>query len=173
MKLKSFNYVASKNATVLILGSMPGVESLLQQEYYAHSRNIFWNIMEQMFGIDKTLPYLERLTELKKNRIALWDVVWQCKRKGSLDSNIDITSTEPNDFVTFFKTFSNIHTVFFNGKKAEDLFRRFVLKKRLLTDVSLTYCSLPSTSPANASISREVKFERWMIVKTQILSASL
>ena len=169
MKLKSFNYAASKNATAVILGSMPGVESLLQQQYYAHPRNMFWDIMEQMFGIDKSLPYLKRLTELKHNRIALWDVVYQCRRKGSLDSNIEISSTEPNDFVSFFKAYSNIHTVFFNGKKAEDLFSRFVLRKQLLTDITLNYYTLPSTSPANASIPKKVKLERWMVVKTQLI----
>ena len=172
MKLKSFNYVSSENAVVLILGSMPGRESLRQQQYYAHSMNMFWDIMGQMFDFDKTLPYQERLTKLKLNRIALWDVVSECRRIGSLDSNIDITSTSANDFVSFFQHYSNIRNVFFNGKKAEDLFKRFVLKKGLLKHVNLTYYYLPSTSPANASILREVKLERWMKVKTQILSVS-
>jgi len=166
--LKSFNYVASENAVILILGSMPGEESLRRRQYYAHPRNLFWDIMGQMFDIDKTLPYLERLTKLKQNRIALWDVVSQCRRKGSLDSNIDITSTEPNDFVSFFQSHRNIHTVFFNGRKAEELFHRFVLKKQLLEYVSLNYCLLPSTSPANASISRKIKLERWMKIREYI-----
>jgi double-stranded uracil-DNA glycosylase len=173
MKLKSFNYVSSENAVVLILGSMPGKESLLQQQYYAHPRNLFWDIMEQMLGINKSLPYQERLTKLKQNRIALWDVVSECRRKGSLDSNIDITSASANDFVSFFQHYNNIRNVFFNGKKAENLFKYFVLKKGLLEHVNLTYYYLPSTSPANASISREVKLEQWMKVKTQILSVSL
>ncbi len=163
--LKSFNYVASEDAVVLILGSMPGVESLLQQEYYAHPRNLFWNIMEQMFGLDKNLPYQERLAILKQNKIALWDVVYQCRRKGSLDSHIEIHSTEPNDFVSFFQTYRNIHTVFFNGKKAYELFNRFILKKRLLLHLNLNFYQLPSTSPANASISKKIKLEQWIKVK--------
>ena len=170
---KSFNYVASENAVVLILGSMPGVLSLKQQQYYAHPKNLFWDIMSQMFGFDKSMPYQERLAELKHNRIALWDVVSECRRKGSLDSNIDIKSTEPNDLVSFFQNYSNIQTIFFNGKKAEELFRRFFLKKGLLFSSNLNYCSLPSTSPANASIPKEIKIERWMKVKTLTESSIL
>ena len=120
--LKSFNYIASESAVILILGSMPGEESLQRQQYYAHPRNLFWDIMGQMYDFDKNLPYHERLTQLKHNGIALWDVLSKCRRKGSLDSNIDISSTEPNDFGEFFQTYSNISLSFLTGERPKSYF---------------------------------------------------
>ncbi len=160
-KIKSFSYSASKDAKILILGSMPGEESLRQQQYYAHPRNLFWEFMGDMFGFDKSIPYSMRLEKLKQNKIALWDVVYQCKRPGSLDSEIKISTTEPNDFVSFFEKYKGIKTVFFNGKKAEALFKRFIIKKNLLINYNLSFYQLPSTSPANASITREIKIKEW------------
>ena len=161
--LKSFKYVASKNAIILILGSMPSKESLFQNQYYAHPKNLFWEAMGQMFGFNKSLPYHERLASLQQNKIALWDVVYQCKRKGSLDANI--TSVKVNDFSSFSQNHPNIKTLFFNGKKAEELYKRFVIKEQSLGFVDLDYYLLPSTSPANASIAKAEKINRWLKVK--------
>ena len=47
-KLEGFQPISSKNARVLILGSMPGERSLEVGQYYAHSRNAFWKIMEEI-----------------------------------------------------------------------------------------------------------------------------
>jgi len=120
--LKSFNYIASESAVILILGSMPGEESLQRQQYYAHPRNLFWDIMGQMYDFDKNLPYHERLTQLKHNGIALWDVLSKCRRKGSLDSNIDISSTEPNDFGEFFQTTVTFTLSFLTGERPKSYF---------------------------------------------------
>jgi len=163
--LKGFEYMASTDSRVLILGSMPGVESLKKVQYYAHPRNLFWTIMSDMFGFNIDLPYVERLGKLEKYKIALWDVVHQCRRKGSLDSNIEINSLEANDFCAFFKEFQQIHTVLFNGRKSEELYKRFVLKDKLINIPELEYYCLPSTSPANASIPKERKVKEWSIVK--------
>ena len=166
--LKSFNYVASESALILILGSMPGIESLNQQQYYAHPRNLFWEFMGEMFDFDEALPYQDRLNLLKHNKIALWDVVSECRRKGSLDSNIDISSTEVNDFSLFFKRYTRIHAVFFNGRKSEELFNRFVIKPLPPLPISLNYYSIPSSSPANASMNKQIKFEKWLQIKETI-----
>jgi hypothetical protein len=44
MMVSSFPWVGDKHSKLIILGSMPGVESLRKQQYYAHPRNQFWNI---------------------------------------------------------------------------------------------------------------------------------
>ena len=82
---------------------MPGAESLRQQQYYAYKHNAFWPIMCKLFNAKKDLNYKQRKQLLIDNNIALWDVLKSCYREGSLDSNIDHETIEPNDFKTFFK----------------------------------------------------------------------
>jgi TDG/mug DNA glycosylase family protein len=160
-RIQSFPFSADSRSTLLILGSMPGVESLNQQQYYAHPRNLFWDFMGELFEAGRELPYEERLAILRENDIALWDVAHSCRRKGSLDSNI--TDVEANDFSLLFKTAPDIHTIFFNGQKAAALFQKLVAPQ-LNRDVTLN--TLPSTSPANASITRTEKFRAWKTVQT-------
>ena len=124
-KIQSFPFSADRNARVLILGSMPGAESLRQQQYYAHPRNLFWDLMGDLFGAGRNLPYEKRLAVLRKTGVALWDVAHSCRRKGSLDSNM--TDVAANDFASLFAATPRIHTVFFNGQTAAALFRKLVL----------------------------------------------
>lgn len=161
MYIRSFNYIADKNAEILILGSMPGKESLLQQQYYAHPKNIFWDIMSTIFEFDKNLPYKKHLEKLKENKLALWDVIFECKRIGTADSNI--SEVKPNDFKSFFKKQKQIHSIFFNGKKAEELFRKLVLPN-LVFNKQLHI--LPSTSPANATLTKEAKLKQWLKIRS-------
>ena len=147
---------------------MPGVESLNQQQYYAHPRNCFWYIMSTLFGFELDTNYQHRTAALRKNRIALWDVLNQCIRKGSLDTAIEQDSIIRNDFVTFFKQHTTIKYVFFNGQKAEKEFRRFVLPELEKTFPDLHYQVLPSTSPAMASLNRDQKLNIWQQVKDRL-----
>ena len=63
---------------LLLLGSMPGSASLLEQRYYAHPRNLFWPFMQQLFGIPVELGYQQRCQLLTEQGIALWDVIAHC-----------------------------------------------------------------------------------------------
>lgn len=152
-------YVADADARILILGSIPSQASLAAQQYYAHPRNLFWDFIEALFGIKRLLPYKSRLAELKKHKIALWDVIEQCERNGSLDTAIDSASIVGNDLPLFLEQFQQIEHICFNGRKAETTFCRQVLP--LLGDAALQYHCLPSTSPANAALSYEEKLSRW------------
>lgn len=138
---------------------MPGGESLRQQQYYAHPRNSFWRIMEELLGIPVNLPYEARLAELLKRGVALWDSAHSCVRPGSLDSNI--RDAVANNFESLFAEYIGIRKVFFNGRAAENLFRRHTKGMAL---PELEYIPLPSTSPANAGMSYEQKLEAWMLV---------
>ncbi|HEY8084366.1 MAG TPA: DNA-deoxyinosine glycosylase [Methylophilaceae bacterium] len=161
--VQSFPPVARLDARILILGSMPGKASLAANQYYAHPHNLFWPFMQQLLGIDRTADYQERLVTLHSHGIALWDVLKECFRTSSLDGDIVETSIIPNDFATFFAQHQQIHRIFFNGEKAEKAFRRYVfpglpdMEGKLLT-------RLPSTSPANASISRAHKLQSWQAI---------
>ncbi len=160
----SFPPIASPDAKILILGSMPGQASLDAQQYYAHPRNLFWPIMSRLLGFDVTLPYAERAIRLQQSGVAVWDVLQSCLREGSLDSNIK--DEEPNDFSVFLKNHSHIHTIFFNGEKAATSFkRRVVVTPKINT---LTLIRLPSTSPANASQTQAMKQDAWQQVVTAL-----
>lgn len=161
-KIQSFPFSSNRAARVLILGSMPGVESLRQQQYYAHPRNLFWELMGELFGAGRDLPYEERMAVLRNNGIALWDVAHTCRREGSLDSNM--VEVVPNDFAELFAAAPQIHTVFFNGQKAAQLFRKLV-QPNLQQEPELI--TLPSTSPANASVSAETKRKEWGQIKSK------
>lgn len=157
----SFTYSAAPDSRVLILGSMPGKESLKQQEYYAHPQNSFWYIMDKLFNAGRDLPYPERLKKLLKYKVALWDVAGQCIREGSLDSRIIHDSVVPNDFVALFEVCPEIRQVFFNGAKAEELYKKRVLKDLPEKYAYLQYQRLPSTSPAHAAMTKEEKLKQW------------
>jgi len=152
-----FPPAANTNATTLILGSMPGKESLRQNQYYAHPQNAFWKIMSELVGAYPNLPYAQRLTLLKSSGIALWDVLATCEREGSLDA--DIKSETANNFTVFFARHPHISKVCFNGSKAEQSFRKFVLGKQVLPQ--LEFQRLPSTSPAHAGVRYADKLQAW------------
>ncbi len=166
--IHSFPPVSDALARVLILGSMPGEESLRADQYYAHPRNAFWKLMGDLFDAGPELPYIQRKRQLKKSGIALWDVLASCLRKGSLDSAIAADSIEPNDFQTFFADHRNIRQVFFNGAKAEHSFQRHVIPG--LPALPLQFTRLPSTSPAHAARSYAQKLAAWRIIKNQLNS---
>jgi TDG/mug DNA glycosylase family protein len=83
-----------------------------------------------------------------------------CTRTSSLDSDIDDSSIVVNEFDEFLPAHPAIRTVCFNGAKAEQVYRRYVLPE--LPEIGdVTYHRLPSTSPANAAIPPERKLECW------------
>ena len=159
---QGFAPVAGPDAHILILGSMPGVASLEADQYYAFQRNVFWKIMGDLFAAGPELDYRLRLQKLITNHIALWDVIEACHRPGSLDSAISEDGMATNDFDGFFTRHPNITHVYFNGRKAADLFKKKVVPA--LTG-HYEYLTLPSTSPAHAAKSYAVKLEAWSVLK--------
>lgn len=163
--MKGFLPIANEKATILILGSMPGEESLKKKEYYGNPRNAFWKIMARLFVFENVAGYEERVIVLKNNHIALWDVMQACERQGSLDSAIVDSSIVANDFASFYRHHPNIRHVFFNGAKAEKEYRKRVLPKLPAKAKEIEYSRLPSTSPAMASLSFDKKLLAWADVK--------
>jgi hypoxanthine-DNA glycosylase len=160
-KITGFPPVASPAATALVLGSMPSVASLDKLEYYGNSQNSFWRIMGDCFSAGPDLPYPERCERLAAAGIAVWDVLDSCVRPGSLDSDIDMRTAEVNDLLTFLSEHQDIRHVFFNGKKAEQIFQQRLGKQIEISFPQLAYMSLPSTSPAMASLTYSAKLEHW------------
>jgi TDG/mug DNA glycosylase family protein len=159
-----FPPIAARNATTLILGSLPGRKSLQMQQYYAHPQNAFWKIVARVFEAEPTLPYARRVRLLKEHQIALWDVLAAAERPGSLDSDIVTGTAAVNDFGQFFRTHQEIRRVFFNGRKAEQLYQRRVLPTLGVAFQHIEYRCLPSTSPAHAGMSFAAKLAQWKVI---------
>lgn len=156
---------ARPDATRLILGSLPGRKSLQMQQYYAHPQNSFWKIVSHLFGAASPLPYKRRVQILTDHQIALWDVLAAAERPGSLDSSIVHASARTNDFAAFLRAHPQIRRVYFNGRKAEELYRRFVLPQLDTDFEELRYECLPSTSPAHAGMTFARKLEIWTRIR--------
>jgi TDG/mug DNA glycosylase family protein len=164
-----FPPVAGGKPKALILGSMPGVESLRKGQYYAHPRNSFWFILGRLFKFDPAINYGKRKEILKSNHIALWDVLMACEREGSLDSSIIDASLVENDFLSFYAKYQTIRYVFFNGARAEKEYKKRVLPVVQRKHPGIKYIRLPSTSPAMASLTKEEKLSQWSVILKRIL----
>ncbi|GHA11642.1 DNA-deoxyinosine glycosylase [Arenicella chitinivorans] len=158
--MSGFSPIVGGMPRILILGSMPGVKSLDAVEYYAHPQNAFWWIMSQLFGLNLTADYHQRCQGLIGAGVAVWDVLYDCERPGSLDSNIVRGTEQVNDFADFFSAWPSIDVVGFNGQMAEKLFVRHCQQIRTRAS-ALRFVTLPSTSPANARQDRAAKLARW------------
>ena len=158
---KSFRPSVDNLSRILVLGSMPGVKSLEEQQYYAHPQNRFWKVMGVVCDCKDlyALNYPQKMAILLKNNIALWDTIKTCRRNGSLDS--DIIDEVPNNLAEFLKKYPNIKRICLNGNKSYSAFKKY------FPDLLEKYdcIRLPSTSPANARYSLEKLVKEWSIIK--------
>jgi len=154
-----FAPLARGDARVLILGSLPGQRSLREHEYYAHPQNAFWSIMRDLLAAEGS--YEQRCDALLANGIALWDVLAESVRPGSMDSDIDMDTARPNDFDSLLRKCPRIERVCFNGQKAAQMFAKFVGPQSLADAIALL--TLPSTSPAYAAMPYEEKLVHWRV----------
>ena len=148
--------VFDKDSRILILGSFPSVKSREEGFFYGHPQNRFWRVTAQVFGEKTPMSVDEKKSFLLRNHISLWDVIGSCEIDGSSDASI--RNVTVNDLSVILET-ADIQAVFLNGKKAEQLY-----KKYLLPVVKRDAVCLPSTSPANASWSLEKLVEAWKII---------
>ncbi len=152
-RISSFPPIINANSKILILGSIPGVKSLEKQQYYGHPQNKFWKIIFHLFNEDFTEDYIQKINILKKHRIALWDVIDSCERKGSLDS--EIKNEEANQIPELLQKYPNIQAIFCNGGKSYKNLQKMLGKTSIIP-----FYLLPSTSPLH-TISFEKKLESW------------
>ena len=147
----------STDARLLILGSLPGEASLAAQRYYAHPTNQFWRLLGSAIGEDLgTMAYEARLQRLADREIALWDVVAEARRAGSLDGAIRAAS--PNQLAEYVATHPRLQAVVFNGKTAAAIGRRALGRHS-----GLTFIDLPSSSAA-LTLPFAAKAEAWRAI---------
>jgi TDG/mug DNA glycosylase family protein len=143
---------------VLVLGTLPGEESLRRVEYYAHPRNLFWPIVFALFGETRAAEYEARIRFVGDRRIALWDVCAMAERRASLDS--EIRRETPNPIHDLLDAHPDIRAVAFNGGGARRLYDRHFTRRP-----DLNYLHMPSTSPAHASLDFAAKLARWQALR--------
>lgn len=141
---------------LLVLGSLPGDESLRRGEYYAHPTNAFWWLIGEVIGEALVgQPYAARLARLRAHHIGLWDVIEHAERPGSLDAAIRLAS--PRDLAGFARTLPALRAIAFNGGTSARTGRR-----QMAGVQGYALIDLPSSSAAYAGRSREAKREIWL-----------
>jgi hypoxanthine-DNA glycosylase len=163
VSIHSFPPIASATSRILILGTMPGKVSLRERRYYAHPQNAFWRIMGEVLGFNPASAYDARVAAVRSGGIAIWDVLRSCRRPSSLDSAIEAASVVPNDFAGFLAEHPQIRRICFNGAAAEALYMKHV-RPGLAASADIRHVRLPSTSPANASLSLSEKMRAWRVI---------
>ena len=152
---QSFKPIINMDTEILILGSLPSKKSLELGQYYGHPRNRFWKILASLKDAEVPGTYKEKVMFLHKFHIGVWDVIQTALRKGSLDTNI--RREMPNDIYGVLNKFRAIRVIGFNGKKAEKIFYKYFDEYP-----NIKYLYLPSSSPANMSISYKEICAKWL-----------
>lgn len=166
--ITGFEPIAVPDATVLILGTLPSVLSLEKHEYYGNPQNAFWRVMGELFDAGPELPYADRSQRLGRRGIAIWDVLQSAARRGSMDTAIEFDSATPNDFRAFYDAHPKLELVCFNGKKAAELYERLVVRQgkgSIVPADNKAMRTLPSTSPAHASMTFAEKVRHWSVIR--------
>ena len=135
--------IVDRRTRILVLGSLPGEQSLARQEYYGNPQNRFWRLMSEVIGLDLVpLDYRSRLQALLAGGIGLWDVIAEARREGSLDSRI--RERADNNLLGLIAGLPALETIAFNGGTASRL------GMKVLGQHAQRYRTvpLPSSSPA-------------------------
>lgn len=159
--LSGLHAQVNADCRVLVLGSMPGAASLASGQYYAHPRNRFWPLMAQLCGIDAAADYPARLRALQQAGVGVWDVIGQCRRRGSLDAHIVRGSEVPNALPQLLQTLPALRLVACNGAAAFQAWQRFIAPQ---VERAVPVRALPSTSPANAAFTLPRLRAQWQAV---------
>ena len=165
---RGFAPLVGTRVRLVILGSLPGRASLAARQYYAQPRNAFWPLMGELFGAGPQLAYPARVAVLTARGIAVWDVCAAARREGSLDAAIDRDSVRVNDFGGFFAAHPGVEQLVFNGQAAAELYRRRVLPALAAPWAALPARTLPSTSPAHATLPFAEKLRRWRSIAERV-----
>jgi TDG/mug DNA glycosylase family protein len=156
----SFAPVVDARTRVVILGSLPGAQSLAAGRYYAHPQNGFWRLTGSVIGVDLvSLDYADRLAALLGAGIGTWDVIATARRSGSLDGAI--RDVEGNDLAALVGSLPDLRLIAFNGQKAAEIGKRLICP-------GTRHLTLPSSSPAH-TMSFEMKAAAWTALRLDLV----
>lgn len=152
----TFASVYDAASSILILGTLPSVQSRAHNFYYGHPQNRFWKLIARLTDSAVPITIEEKQNLLLANHIAVWDVILACDIIGSSDSSI--RNVVPTDLSCILNT-ADIRQIYANGATAARLYQRYQAKT-----TGRDIITLPSTSPANAAFSLEKLYEKWQII---------
>lgn len=155
----SFAPIIDYRSKIIIVGSLPGEQSLKKQQYYGNPNNFFWRIIYALFDEPFEEDYVQRCEFIKNHGIALWDAAYSATNINSLDSNI--RDEVPNDFEILFKEYPGIRYIIFNGAKAENIYKKYY------GHLDMPSIRLCSTSPIPTKYAKNFndRLNAWRIVK--------
>jgi len=155
LRKSSFAPFVVPDTRLLVLGTLPGEESLRTQRYYAHPRNLFWHLIGTAIGRDIVpLDYQDRVAALRAAHVGLWDTIASARRAGSLDAAI--REVEHNPLAELVAGLPELRAVAFNGATSARI------GTRLLADAKVELVALPSSSPAHAAMKLADKERLWL-----------
>ncbi len=144
--------IYDQNSKILFVGTVASIKSREFGFPYSSPHNRFWKVLEIIFN--------EKITNHKKfllkHNIALWDSIKSCEIISSSDASIKNIKVNELWIIT---DKCNIKAVFTNGRKAYEIYQKYIYPK---TKIEATY--LPSTSPAYASKRLEDLVEDYKII---------
>lgn len=133
------------------------MKSREQGFFYGHPQNRFWRVLAAVYGNEVPQTVEEKKEFLLRNGVAVWDVIASCEIQGSADSSIkDVVPTDLSGILVQ----APVRRIYVNGKKAEQLYRKYHAKQTGIEAVCL-----PSTSPANAAWGMERLVEAWRVIR--------
>lgn len=135
------------NSKILILGTIPSVQSRKVGFYYCHPQNRFWKVLACLYQEEVPNTIEGKKALLSKHHIALWDVLASCTIDGSSDQSI--RNPICND-LSFLLNKGSIEQIYATGKKAYELYQKYCYPNTKIEAILL-----PSTSPANAAYTLE------------------
>ena len=146
-----FEPLLCDNPRIVILGTLPGQESLRENEYYYSNSNRIWKVLCLLKNEPTPTNYNEKKQLLAKYHIALWDYYESAIRIGSCDNKI--SDARPVDICGFLSNHPTINTIAINGfgkyKKFGNKIRKKV--KKVFPNNQIRVLRMPETSGVNAN----------------------
>lgn len=160
---KEFDGRWGNDIKTVIVGTMPGQESIDGGFYYLSNRNSFWKIMDGVnlngFSFTEAVQnkdYNAVIQALKNEGIALYDVLSACDRGGTSSDKKIKNPTRNENLAELLKTNPEIKVIF-NGRTAQKLFKK--LFKKLIGNRG-NYIVVGSSSNANSKRVAD-KIQEW------------
>ena len=134
---------------VLILGTIPGKNSISANEYYYDNKNRMWKMLAKIATQKMPTNYTEKKLLLEHLHVVLWDY-YQC-----------VERTNPNDIVGFVRKNPTLTKIAINGYGK---YKEFGEKLQNQFGQSIKVFRLPETSGLNASWTLEKLCKEWSVV---------